>query len=82
MKAYEWMKKHTNWQEKTVGGVWLILHVMRWMLIGCVLGLVFCLETGSSDYQNAIGGAGALFAMLPGAVLGMALLLGGEGKRA
>ena len=55
---------------------------MRWMLIGCVLGLVFCLGTGSSDYQNAIGGAGALFAMLPGAVLGMALLLGGEGKRA
>ena len=68
MKAYEWMKKHTNWQEKTVGGVWLFFHVMRWMLIGCVLGLAFCLGTGSSDYQNAIGGA--------------ALLLGGEGKRA
>ena len=54
MKAYEWMLDHTDWQVKTVGGVWLLMHITRWLAMGCVFGLLFCLGTGSSDYQKGI----------------------------
>lgn len=78
MKAYEWMLDHTDCQVKTVGGVWLLMHITRWLVMGCVFGLLFCLGTGSSDYQNTVGAAGAVFALLPGAAFGMAALLGNE----
>ena len=78
MKAYEWMLDHTDWQVKTVGGVWLLMHITRWLAMGCVFGLLFCLATGSSDYQNTVGAAGAVLALLPGAAFGMAALLGNE----
>lgn len=78
MKAYEWMLDHTDWQVKTVGAMWLVMHIVRWLAVGCVFGLLFCLGTGSSNYQNTVGAAGAVFALLPGAVLGMAALLGNK----
>lgn len=78
MKAYEWMLDHTDWQVKTVGGVWLLMHITRWLAMGCVFGLLFGLATGSSDYQNTVGAAGAVFALLPGAAFGMAALLENE----
>ena len=76
MKAYEWMLDHTDWHTKTVGGVWILMHTVRWLAAGCVFGLLFCLGTGSHDYQNTVGAVGAVFALLPGAVYGMAALLG------